>query len=116
MFEHGLSENRFTLFRIMLQLRRTNSARLVSHLTLCKDQARYTDSVGARSLMDDKTDFGTIAVAVCVAAYAALMLACAAYDLGLPAAQTRHLSVVAALFLALPVAFDFLRTAPDKAR
>ena len=66
---------------------------------------------------DSKTDFGSIAVAICVAAYTAIMLAyLAQHDLGLTAAQTRHLSMIAALFLALPIALDFLRTGPGKAR
>lgn len=66
---------------------------------------------------DSKTDFGSIAVAVCVAAYAAIMLAyLAQYDLGLSATQTRHLSMTAALFLALPIALDLLRAGPGNAR
>ncbi|BBC00323.1 MULTISPECIES: hypothetical protein [Bradyrhizobium] len=66
---------------------------------------------------DSKTDFGSIAVTICVAAYIAIMLAyLAQYDLGLTAAQTRHLSMLAALFLALPVALDLLRTGPHDAR
>ena len=40
----------------------------------------------------------------------------AQHDLGLTAAQTRHFSMVAALFLALPIALDFLRTGPGNAR
>ena len=67
--------------------------------------------------MDDKTDFASIIVAVCVAGYAATMLAYVAqFDLGLSAAQTRHDSMIAALFLALPVALDFLRTRPGGMR
>ncbi|UFX48826.1 hypothetical protein HAP47_0020045 [Bradyrhizobium sp. 41S5] len=66
---------------------------------------------------DSKTDFGSVAVAICVAAYTAIMLAyLAQYDVGLTATQTRHLSMMAALFLALPIALDFLRTGPGKAR
>ena len=66
---------------------------------------------------DSKTDFESIAVAICVAAYTAIMLAyLAQYDLGLTAAQTRHLSMVAALFLALPIALDFLRSGPGNVR
>ncbi|WP_375783126.1 hypothetical protein ACE10Z_24890 [Bradyrhizobium sp. Pha-3] len=66
---------------------------------------------------DSKTDFGSIAVAICVGAYTAIMLAyLAQYDLGLTATETRHLSVVAALFLALPIALDLLRTGPGNAR
>ncbi|MEN3347570.1 MAG: hypothetical protein V7632_1205 [Bradyrhizobium sp.] len=67
--------------------------------------------------MDSKIDFGTIIVAVCVAGYAAIMLAYVAQnDLGLSAAQTRHLSMIAALFLALPLALDFVRSPPDETR
>ncbi|HEX7922300.1 MAG TPA: hypothetical protein VF583_15185 [Bradyrhizobium sp.] len=66
---------------------------------------------------DSKIDFGSIAVAICVAAYTAIMLAyLAQHDLGLTAAQTRHFSMVAALFLALPIALDFLRTGAGNAR
>lgn len=66
---------------------------------------------------DSKTDFGSIAVAICVAAYTAIVLAYLAQDdLGLTAAQTRHLSMMAALFLALPIALDFLRAGPGNAR
>lgn len=66
---------------------------------------------------DSKTDFESIAVAICVAAYTAIMLAyLAQYDLGLTAAQTRHLSMVGALFLALPIALDFLRSGPGNVR
>jgi hypothetical protein len=67
--------------------------------------------------MDNRIDFGTIIIAVCVAGYAAIMLACVAQTgFGLSAAQTRHLSTITALFIALPVALDFLRPRPDKAR
>ena len=66
---------------------------------------------------DSKTDFASIAVAICVAAYTAIMLAyLAQYDLGLTALQTRHLSMTAALFLALPVALDLLRAGLGNAR
>ena len=67
--------------------------------------------------MGNRIDFGTIIVAVCVAGYAAIMLACVAQTgFGLSATQIRHLSMIAALFIALPVALDFLRPRPDKAR
>ncbi|MBR0872660.1 hypothetical protein JQ633_20020 [Bradyrhizobium tropiciagri] len=63
--------------------------------------------------MDNETDFTTIIVALCVAAYAAMMLAYVAQiDLGLSAAQIRRASMLAAVFLALPVALDFLRAGP----
>ncbi|WP_407146100.1 hypothetical protein [Bradyrhizobium sp. ORS 86] len=65
--------------------------------------------------MDSKIDVATIMVAICVAAYAAIVLACIAHDLGLPGAQIRHLSMSAALFIALPVALDLLRSRPGKA-
>lgn len=67
--------------------------------------------------MQSKTELDTIVVAVCVAAYAAIMLAhVALQDLGLSAARTRHLSMLAALLLALPVALDFLRARASKTR
>ncbi|MCC8981208.1 hypothetical protein [Bradyrhizobium acaciae] len=66
---------------------------------------------------DSKIDFAGIAVAICVAACTAIMLACLAQDdLGLTATQTRKLAVMAALFLALPIVLDFLRTRPGDAR
>lgn len=64
--------------------------------------------------MDSKTDFATIIVAICVAGYAAIMLACLAHDLGLPDARIRYLSMTGALFLALPVALDLLRSRSDR--
>lgn len=69
------------------------------------------------SKTDSHTDFATIIVAVCVAGYAAIMLGYVAQnDLGLSVVETRHLSMIAALSLALPVALGFLRSAPDKAQ
>jgi len=67
--------------------------------------------------MDNRTDFGTIIVAVCVAGYAAIMIAYVAQaQFGLAAAEIRHLSIIAALFVAFPVVLDFLPTPTDKAR
>ncbi|MCC8936428.1 hypothetical protein [Bradyrhizobium ivorense] len=67
--------------------------------------------------MDSKIDFASIIVAVCVAGYAAIMLAYVAQnDLGLSAVQTRHLSMITALVLALPLALDFVRSPPDETR
>ena len=67
--------------------------------------------------MQSKTGLDTIVVAVCVAAYAAIMLAhVAREDLGLSAARTRHLSMLAAFLVALPIALDFLRALAGKAR
>ncbi len=67
--------------------------------------------------MQSKTELDTLVVAVCVAAYAAIMLAhVALQDLGLSAARTRHLSMLAALLLALPVGLDFLRARAGKTR
>ena len=40
----------------------------------------------------------------------------AQHNLGLTATQTRHLSMLAALFLALPIALDLLRAGADNAR
>ena len=57
---------------------------------------------------DSKTDFGSIAVAICVAAYIAIMLAyLAQYDLGLTAAVFPIIGlgiVLAGRMLARPVA------------
>ncbi len=65
--------------------------------------------------MDNRIDFASVVVAVCVAGYVAIMLAYVARnDLGLSGAEIRHLAVLSALFLALPVAMDFLRTRIDR--
>ncbi|MBR0757948.1 hypothetical protein JQ604_37695 [Bradyrhizobium jicamae] len=64
--------------------------------------------------MDSRIDLAGLIVAICVAAYAAIMLDYLALNgLGLSIPQLRHLSMVAAVFLALPVAMDFLRARPD---
>ena len=60
--------------------------------------------------MENSIDFETIVIAVCVAAYAAIMLAYVAHDdLGFSSAQIRHAAMVAAALLALPVVMDFWR-------
>jgi len=64
--------------------------------------------------MDSRIDIASLIVAICVAAYAAIMLDYLALNgLGLSITQLRHLSMVAAVFVALPVAMDFLRARPD---
>ena len=61
--------------------------------------------------MENRVDFETIIIAVCVAGYAALMLGyLAQHDLGLSGAQIRHMAMISADLLAMPVAMDFLRT------
>jgi hypothetical protein len=63
------------------------------------------------AVMENRVDFETIIVAVCVAGYAALMLGyLAQHDLGLSSAQIRHMAMISADLLAMPVAMDFLRT------
>ncbi|MFB9264526.1 hypothetical protein ACFFWD_15325 [Bradyrhizobium erythrophlei] len=67
--------------------------------------------------MDNRIDFAGVVVAVCVAAYVAIMLVYVARnDLGLTGTEIRHFAVIAALFLALPVAIDFVRARTDKVR
>ncbi|MBR0693474.1 hypothetical protein [Bradyrhizobium lablabi] len=65
--------------------------------------------------MGNRIDFEGIVVAICVAAYVAIMLVHVARDdLGFSGAQIRHLSMVGAVVLAIPLAMDLLRTGPDK--
>ena len=89
----------------------------VIQLIVGEGEPRYTTPATKWCAMDSKTDFGSIVVAICVAAYTAIMLAyLAQHNLGLTATQTRHLSMLAALFLALPIALDLLRAGADNAR
>jgi hypothetical protein len=61
--------------------------------------------------MENRVDFHAIIVAVCVAGYAALMLGYVAHeDLGFSCAQIRHVAMISADLLAMPVAMDLLRT------
>ena len=86
-------------------------------LIVGEGEPRYTTPATKWCAMDSKTDFGSIVVAICVAAYTVIMLAyLAQHNLGLTATQTRHLSMLAALFLALPIALDLLRAGADNAR
>ena len=63
------------------------------------------------SVMKSRVDLETIVVAVCVAGYAALLLGYVAHeDLGFSAAQIRHVAMISADLLAMPVTLDFLRT------
>ena len=63
------------------------------------------------SVMKNRIDLETIVVAVCVAGYAALLLGYVAHeDLGFSAAQIRHVAMISADLLAMPVTLDFLRT------
>lgn len=62
------------------------------------------------SVMKSRVDLETIVVAVCVAGYAALLLGYVAHeDLGFSSAQIRHLAMISADLLAMPVTLDFLR-------
>ena len=66
------------------------------------------------SVMKNGMDLETIVVAVCVAGYAALLVGYVAHeDLGFTSAQIRHVAMIWADLLAMPVAVDFLRTKPD---
>src|SRR5437879_1639547 len=65
--------------------------------------------------MEDRFDVVTGVVAVCVAGYAAIMLDYVVHDdLGFSIAQIRHGAVIAALFLAVPLALDLLRAKANK--
>ena len=66
--------------------------------------------------MENRIDFATIIVAVCVAGYAALMLGYLAHDdLGFSYAQIRIVAMIAAALMATAVAMDWLRAKPNKA-
>jgi hypothetical protein len=66
--------------------------------------------------MQDRLDFETIVVAICVAGYAALMLGYVAHDdLGFSSAQIRSVAMIAALLMALAVTMDSLRAKPNSA-
>ena len=68
------------------------------------------------SAMENRIEFETIVVAVCVAGYAACMLDYVAHvDLGYSCAQIRAVAMIAAILVAIPVATDLLRAKPNKA-
>ena len=68
------------------------------------------------SALENRIDFETIIVAVCVAGYAALMLGYVAHDdLGFSSAHIRSVAMIAAVLMAIAVAMDFLRAKPNKA-
>jgi drug/metabolite transporter (DMT)-like permease len=67
--------------------------------------------------MEGKFDIVTIANAVCVAGYVAIMLGYVAlYDLGLSGEAVRSAAMIAAIPIAALVAVDFLGGRPDKAQ
>jgi hypothetical protein len=62
------------------------------------------------SVMKSRVDLETVVVAVCVAGYAALLLGYVAHEnLGFSAVQIRHMAMISADLLAMPVTLDFLR-------
>lgn len=67
--------------------------------------------------MEDKIDFlVTIALAICVAGYFAIMLDYIAnVDFGFSTEQIRDAAMFTALMLAMPTALGFLRKEPDQA-
>jgi hypothetical protein len=68
------------------------------------------------SAMENRIDFGTIIVAICVAGYAALMLGYLVHDdLGFSYPQIRITAMIAAALVAMAVAMDLLRAKPNKA-
>ena len=66
--------------------------------------------------MEGKFDLVTIANAVCVAAYVAIALGVALYDLGIPREAVRAAAVIGAVLLAALMANDFLGRKPGKAK
>lgn len=84
----------------------------MSQLTVARPGVSYTDPAKPRvSVMKNRIDLETIVVAVCVAGYAALLLGYVAHeDLGFSAAQIRHVAMISADLLAMPVTLGFLRT------
>ena len=66
--------------------------------------------------MENRFDFITGVVAVCVAGYAVVMLDYVAHDdLGFSSAQIGQGAVIAALLLAVPLAMDQLSARANKA-
>lgn len=66
--------------------------------------------------MENRFDFMTGVVAVCVASYAAVMLDYVAQDdLGFSSAQIGQGAMIAALLLAVPLAMDLLSARANKA-
>ena len=63
--------------------------------------------------MDSRIDFAGLIVAISVAAYVAIMLDVALDRFGSSIAQIRHLTMISAVLLALPVAKDLLPAKPD---
>ena len=67
--------------------------------------------------MERRFDIVTIASAVCVAGYVAIMLLYVAlYDLGLSGEAVRSAAMIAAISMAALVAVDFFGRKPDKAK
>jgi hypothetical protein len=67
--------------------------------------------------MENRFDMVTAANAVCVAAYLAIPLGCAAlYDLGLSREAVRSGAMIAAIFLAAMLAVDFFGKRLRKAK
>jgi hypothetical protein len=66
--------------------------------------------------MERKFDLVTVANAVCVAAYVAIALGVALYDLGIPRETIRAAAVIGVVLLAAPLAVDFLGSKPGNAR
>jgi ABC-type molybdate transport system permease subunit len=65
--------------------------------------------------MENRFDFTTAVVAVCVAGYVAIMLNYVAHDdLGFSLVQIREGAVIAAALLAMPLALHALRTTANK--
>jgi hypothetical protein len=66
--------------------------------------------------MENRFDFISGVVAVCVAGYAAIMLHYVAHDdLGFSSAQIGQGAMIAALLLAVPLAMDLLSARANKA-
>jgi hypothetical protein len=67
--------------------------------------------------MESRFDIVTIASAVCVAGYVAIMLLYVAlYDLGLSGEAVRRVAMIAAIPMAALVAVDFFGRKPGKAK
>lgn len=118
------SQNRCRRDHTWRRRRRTISGRAREHvisgvnqITVAPATARYTGLRNHGAAMENRTDFGTIIVAVFVAGYAALMLGYVVHDdLGYSSAQIRAAAMIAAILTALVVAIDSLRAKPNKVR
>jgi MFS superfamily sulfate permease-like transporter len=66
--------------------------------------------------MKSRFDLATVAAAVCIAAYSAIILACTAYYFGLSPQEIRGVAGSTAVIIAVLIAIDFLGKKLGKAK